>query len=149
MAAETPKKSLVTPLMWKAFDTTAFGYIWRNRVEWNVSKKILVYNKISWKLVPYLFSVLFCLPLYAICSFGLLLAALYGAVHLSMLSIFLALFYVLIAIWLTVVEICFHAYGNDWAALFNGVNILEKSLQPTEAPTKKSKIMFTLYKLKL
>jgi hypothetical protein len=149
MAAETPKKSLVTPLMWKAFDTTAFGYIWTNRVEWNVSKKILVYNKISWKLVPYLFAIFFCLPLYAICTFGLLLFALYGAVHLSMLSIFLAFFYVLIIIWLSVVETCFHAYGNDWATTFNGVNILEKSLQPTGSLKKKSKFMLTLYKLKL
>jgi hypothetical protein len=128
------KPSLVTPLMWESYDawSSSFGYIWTNPIEWNSLKKILVYNKPSRKLFPYFFSILFCLPLYTISSLGLLLSGFFGVVKLSIVSIFVTLFFLLVAILDCVIETCFLVYGNDWVNLLNSVNILEKYLQPTE-----------------
>jgi hypothetical protein len=65
------------------------------------------------------------------------LAGLFGAVELSITKIFIKTFFSLLAIFGFVTESCTLAYGDDWVAAFNGLNILEKSLQPTVQPKKK------------
>jgi hypothetical protein len=141
MALSQLKHSEVTPLMWKSLDTftSCFGYLWSNPIEWNPSKKILVYNPPSKKLGSYYFSVFFCLPLYTICSFGLLFSVFFRVVELSMISIFVTLFFLLLIMIGIGFEACFLAYGKEYVTAFNALLILEKSLHPIQPPKKGNK----------
>jgi hypothetical protein len=68
----------------------------------------------------------------------LLLAGFFGVVELSMITIFITLFFLLLGILGIVFELCIFVYGDDWVASCNGLNILEKRLQPSNPKSKKT-----------
>jgi hypothetical protein len=124
--------ALVTPLMWKSLDTltSAFQHLWTFSVEWDPKTKLLIYNKPSRKLVTHFASIFFLLPLSIFSGFFLLFAQLFGHYKFPLITIILTLFFLLLGIFGIVVDSGLVGYGDDFAAMFNVLNSLEKSLQP-------------------
>ncbi len=142
MSVTPPKTSLVTPLMWKSQDTfeKSLGYLWTNPLQWDPYKKLLIYNKLSRKLVPYFFLIPTSFFLVTISLLFLLLSGLFGVVELSIDSIIITICFLLYMIFGLAMEATFLAYGQECAIAFNFLNILEKSLQTAEP--RKSKYKF-------
>lgn len=139
----------VTPLIWKSLDriSKSWNRICAAPIEWDASKRIFRYNRMSKKLIPWAIAINLGALLLVLITFLLAIAPLAGLEPLSLTKYFVNIFWLRsFSSVLVIGDPVALAYGQDAVPAMNNLIFLYRALEQSEKfHTCNFKILFNAF----